>query len=75
MDPARRQRRIVLVGRHPLSPMDPPSGCHFRTRCRHAMEVCATTEPADSHIDGLIVRCHLVDPLLAKPASGPAATS
>jgi hypothetical protein len=28
------------------------------------MEVCATTEPADTHIDGLIVRCHLVDPLI-----------
>ena len=74
MDPARRQRRIVLVGDIP-SPLQPPSGCRFRTRCPHAMEVCATTEPADSHIDGLTVRCHLVDPLLAEAAGGPAATS
>ena len=74
MDPARRQQRIVLVGDIP-SPLQPPSGCRFRTRCPHAMEVCATTEPADSHIDGLTVRCHLVDPLLAEAAGGPAATS
>ena len=26
------------------------------------MEVCASTEPADSHLDGMTVRCHLADP-------------
>jgi len=59
VDPARRRLRIVLEGDIP-SPMNPPSGCHFRTSCRHAMEVCTTEEPVDSHIDGLTVRCHLV---------------
>jgi oligopeptide/dipeptide ABC transporter ATP-binding protein len=68
MDPARRQQRIVLEGDIP-SPLGPPSGCRFRTRCPHAMEVCASTEPADSHLDGMTVRCHLADPPSATAAT------
>jgi oligopeptide transport system ATP-binding protein len=61
IDPARRRLRIVLEGDIP-SPMNPPSGCHFRTRCRHAMEVCALEEPAITQVGRLTVRCHLMDP-------------
>jgi oligopeptide/dipeptide ABC transporter ATP-binding protein len=69
IDPARRRLRIVLEGDIP-SPMNPPSGCHFRTRCRHAMEVCALEEPAITDIGRIAVRCHLVDPTRA-PVPGP----
>jgi oligopeptide/dipeptide ABC transporter ATP-binding protein len=61
MDPERRRLRIVLAGDIP-SPMNPPSGCHFRTRCRHAMDVCTTDEPVATEVGRLTVRCHLMNP-------------
>jgi len=60
-DPAyqRARERIVLRGDVP-SPLAPPSGCHFRTRCRYAMDVCATEDPPQFHAPGgTMVACHL----------------
>jgi oligopeptide transport system ATP-binding protein len=59
-DPKRaRQRNIdALQGEIP-SPINPPSGCTFRTRCRHAIEVCAQKRPPLETVKGgRLVACH-----------------
>ncbi|MCM3323882.1 dipeptide ABC transporter ATP-binding protein [Cytobacillus sp. FSL W7-1323] len=54
-----RRERIILKGELP-SPVNPPSGCVFRTRCPHAMEVCATQAPVWQEVDDKhFVACHL----------------
>jgi oligopeptide transport system ATP-binding protein len=60
LDGAQRKERILLKGEVP-SPLNPPSGCRFRTRCWKATEVCATTAPpnaADPEIAGHTAECH-----------------
>ncbi|WP_066308393.1 ABC transporter ATP-binding protein [Bacillus sp. FJAT-29814] len=56
-----RRERIILKGELP-SPINPPSGCVFRTRCPMAMEVCGTDKPAWQELTGNhFVACHLYD--------------
>ncbi|MGV3266451.1 ABC transporter ATP-binding protein [Cytobacillus pseudoceanisediminis] len=53
------RERIILEGELP-SPMNPPSGCVFRTRCPYAMEACASMKPDWQEIEkDHFVACHL----------------
>jgi oligopeptide transport system ATP-binding protein len=59
---ARAQRRAPLAGEIP-SPLDPPSGCAFRTRCPHALERCARERPALRALGASLVACHRAEEL------------
>ena len=61
-DPTRRRgRRQLLQGEIP-SPINPPSGCHFHSRCPHKIAKCETiVPPLVTRADGHQVACHLAD--------------
>jgi len=61
LDPNITKKRIILEGDVP-SPMRPPMGCHFHTRCPRKKEGCETTVPKLTEIkEGHFVACHLLN--------------
>lgn len=64
----RTHRRIILKGEIP-SPINPPSGCRFRTRCPQVMDICSVEQPMLLNIQGTErqVACHLYTDKQIKP--------
>jgi len=60
-DPAAKKQRIVLKGDVP-TPINPPSGCRFHTRCPIAVDRCKVEEPPLRRLaDSRLAACHLVE--------------
>jgi len=69
-DLERTRERVVLAGEVP-SPISPPNGCRFHTRCPFAMADCRAVEPQlRPQPDGRLVACHLVNPLANEQNGG-----
>ena len=70
-DPRTRRERIILQGDLP-SPLDPPGGCPFHTRCPRACERCRRERPELRELSpGHTAACHLVLPEGEAPAPAP----
>ena len=70
-DPKARRKRIILSGDVP-SPINPPTGCRFHTRCPYAEARCKVEEPVMREVrPGHFVACHLrtIDTAAFKPAA------
>jgi peptide/nickel transport system ATP-binding protein len=64
MDPKQRMEEPPITG-DPPNPIDPPSGCRFRTRCAFAEAVCAEHAPVLAGIgtdEAHVAACHMLDP-------------
>jgi oligopeptide/dipeptide ABC transporter ATP-binding protein len=67
-DPAenRSRERPMLTG-EPPNPINPPSGCRFRTRCPRAMEICSQIEPQlTEYANGHLAACHFPQEVTAE---------
>ena len=72
---ARGRRRVILTGDVP-SPINPPAGCHFHTRCPYAMSRCRSDEPELREVrSGHWAACHLHDGGVRFPLASSAAAA
>jgi oligopeptide/dipeptide ABC transporter ATP-binding protein len=68
---ARGRKRVILTGDVP-SPINPPPGCHFHTRCPYAMPRCRVDVPALREVTpGHLASCHLHDSGVTFPLKAP----
>ena len=65
--------RVPLTGELP-SPLNPPRGCVFSTRCPYAIERCREERPEPRPLDGRAVACHLAERFLEPPVAGAGGT-
>jgi dipeptide transport system ATP-binding protein len=68
--PGLSNQRIVLKGELP-SPLNPPAGCVFSTRCAHATDRCRTERPLLRSLDERLVACHHAEKFLETGAVAP----
>jgi len=71
LDPSRRTEQAPIAG-DPPSPINPPSGCRFHTRCPFAEPLCSERRPAllPTGNDGHAAACHMVDPASGHSRAG-----
>jgi oligopeptide/dipeptide ABC transporter ATP-binding protein len=68
-DPKRaRSNPVKPLGGELPSPISPPSGCVFRTRCPHAIERCSLEVPLLRPVGESLVACHLAEQIQAASA-------
>jgi oligopeptide/dipeptide ABC transporter ATP-binding protein len=68
-DPKRKRERIILSGDVP-SPIDPPSGCRFHTRCLYRKDVCSQKEPFFREVrENHFTACHFAEEIFGSNLS------